>query len=424
MTTLATERSSSGPATTTSSVAPTGPSRPSPPMSSAPASTPTVRPAALAAIDMLSGLPQAALAELAERATIERHPAGHAVFHEGDDGDRLHLVRDGLLKVVRPSQDGNLILSTLTPGQAFGELAVLTGKPRLATVLAVQDSETIELRREDIDRVLDRHPIALRRVLGNLAVALTLAKEDVARHNQFLEQRIAERTEELRASQVEIVRRLAHAAESRDDETGRHIIRMSRLSARLGSAIGLAAEECETLLHASPLHDVGKIGIPDRILLKPGRLDPDEWEVMKTHTTIGARILTGSPSPVVRMGEAIAAAHHERWDGLGYPSGLRGEEIPLAARICSICDVYDALCSERPYKPGWGDATARQEIGRQAGRQFDPRLVEAFLMIVPERIEDDPHPAPPRLRVLAEAPDGLEAPELRADDTPVLDQAL
>jgi putative two-component system response regulator len=127
------------------------------------------------------------------------------------------------------------------------------------------------------------------------------------------------------------------------------------------------------------MHDIGKIGIPDRILHKPGRLDPDEWEVMKTHTTIGARILEGSRAPLIQMAEQIALTHHERWDGSGYPVGLAGGEIPLVGRIASVCDVFDALLSVRPYKGAWTVNAAIAEIERQAGRQFDPRLVELFL---------------------------------------------
>jgi putative two-component system response regulator len=139
--------------------------------------------------------------------------------------------------------------------------------------------------------------------------------------------------------------------------------------------------DAEMLRHASAMHDVGKIGIPDRVLLKPGRLDEAEWEIMRTHPKIGAEILAGSRWPVVQMGETIALAHHERWDGSGYPAGLAGEDIPLVARIVAICDVFDALLSERPYKQPWPVADALAEIRSQAGRHFDPRLVELFLGI-------------------------------------------
>ena len=206
----------------------------------------------------------------------------------------------------------------------------------------------------------------------------------VARWNAVLEERVRERTSELRETQLEVIRRLGAAVESRDHETGEHISRMSRLCHRLALAVGMDPTEAELLRHASAMHDIGKIGIPDRILGKPGRLDPEEWEVMKTHTTIGAHILAGSRVPLIRMAEEIALTHHERWDGSGYPNGLAGEAIPLVGRIASICDVFDALLSDRPYKSAWSLEAAVAEIGRQRGRQFDPRLVGPFLELVRE----------------------------------------
>jgi putative two-component system response regulator len=167
-----------------------------------------------------------------------------------------------------------------------------------------------------------------------------------------------------------------------------HITRMSRMCARLARAAGMSPEDCDMLLHAAPMHDVGKIGIPDRILLKPGKLAPAEWEVMQSHTTIGARVLEGSDSPVVRMAERIALMHHERWDGSGYPHGIEGEDIPLVARICAVCDVFDALISTRPYKRPWPVADALAEIERQAGTHFDPRLARLFVGIYDEQLRE------------------------------------
>jgi putative two-component system response regulator len=210
----------------------------------------------------------------------------------------------------------------------------------------------------------------------------------ITHDNELLEERVRERTEELRETQLEIVRRLGQAAESRDGETGLHIERMSRLCQRLARAVGMSVEEAELLRHASVMHDVGKIGIPDRVLLKEGSFTPEEWETMKSHTTIGAVILAGSRSPLVRMAETIALTHHERWDGSGYPAGLRGQEIPLVGRICAICDVFDALLSKRAYKEAWSLPAAVQEISRQRGHHFDPALVDAFLELVPELEEE------------------------------------
>ncbi len=170
----------------------------------------------------------------------------------------------------------------------------------------------------------------------------------MAKVNELLEDRVRERTEELHETQLEIIRRLSQAAESRDEVTGQHIGRIGRCCERLALAVGKSEEEAEMLRYASAMHDVGKIGIPDGVLLKPGKLDSSEWKKMKAHPVIGAEILAGSRSAVVQMGQTIALTHHERWDGSGYPAGLEGEEIPLEGRICAICDVFDALLTSAP----------------------------------------------------------------------------
>ena len=218
-------------------------------------------------------------------------------------------------------------------------------------------------------------------VVGMVVVshlAETLERVRVARDNEVLERKVLERTEELRHTQLEIIQRLGQAAESRDRETGDHIERMSRLCQRLGLALGMSETQAEQLRHAAAMHDIGKIGIPDAVLLKPGRLDEEERAVMETHTTVGAAILTGSRSGLVQMAEAIAMTHHEHWDGTGYPRGLRGDEIPLEGRIAAICDVFDALITPRAYKDGWTVDDALAEIERGAGGHFDPVLVAAF----------------------------------------------
>jgi CHASE2 domain-containing sensor protein len=185
-------------------------------------------------------------------------------------------------------------------------------------------------------------------------------------------------------AQLEIVHRLAQATESRDDDTGQHIVRIGLLCRRLALELGMSEEEAEMLRHASAMHDVGKIAIPDRILLKPRRLDAEEWQTMKTHTTAGARVLAGSSSPLVQMAETIARTHHERWDGSGYPAGLRGEEIPLVGRVCAVCDVFDGLLAKRPYKDPWSVGDALIEIQLGSDTQFDPRVVDAFMRLAPE----------------------------------------
>jgi putative two-component system response regulator len=199
--------------------------------------------------------------------------------------------------------------------------------------------------------------------------------------NQRLEAKVRERTRELESAQIEIIERLARAAEFRDDNTGQHTERVGQMAALLAKEIGLPDSQVSLIRRAAPLHDVGKIGIPDAILLKLGKLTDEEFALVKTHTTIGARILSGSRFGVLRLAEEIAFTHHEWWDGGGY-EGMVGDAIPLAGRIVAVADVFDALTQKRPYKAAWPIGDAIAEIDRQRGRQFDPRLVDAFLKVV------------------------------------------
>lgn len=203
---------------------------------------------------------------------------------------------------------------------------------------------------------------------------------------QLLEKRVRERTADLASSQIEILSRLARAAEFRDDDTGQHTQRVARTAALLAESLGLPAEQAVRIRQAAPLHDVGKIAISDRILLKPGRLSDEELVTMKTHATIGAALLSNGRSEIVQMAERIAGSHHERWDGRGYPQQLTGEQIPLEGRILALADVFDALTHERPYKKAWPVAEAVAEIARQRGRQFDPQVVEVFLTLPHEEL--------------------------------------
>ncbi|HEY3130854.1 MAG TPA: HD domain-containing phosphohydrolase [Acidobacteriota bacterium] len=198
--------------------------------------------------------------------------------------------------------------------------------------------------------------------------------------NQILEEKVRERTRDLEEARLEILQRLALAAEYRDDNTGQHTERVSRLSVLVAQALGLSTDRVDLIRKAAPLHDIGKIGIPDVILLKPGRLTAVEFERMKTHTTIGANILSGSRSPLLQLAKEIAFCHHERWDGGGY-AGLQAEHIPLEGRIVAIADSFDAITHERPYKLAWPPDMAFDEIEHQRGRQFDPELVEAFVHV-------------------------------------------
>jgi putative two-component system response regulator len=211
-----------------------------------------------------------------------------------------------------------------------------------------------------------------------------LAQRYMHDQNQFLEKKVRERTRELQDTRLQIVQRLGRAAEYRDNETGLHIIRMSKVSALLGKSVGLDEYQCDLLLNASPMHDIGKIGVPDEILLKPGKLEPQEWEIMKTHSQIGADILAGDDSELLSMARDIALTHHEKWDGSGYPNALQGEDIPLVGRIVALADVFDALTSDRPYKKAWSVDDALELIREQSGRHFDPRLTECFLAQLPD----------------------------------------
>ncbi len=196
------------------------------------------------------------------------------------------------------------------------------------------------------------------------------------------EQLVQERTSELARAQHEVVTRLAMAAEYRDDTTGEHTRRVGRASARIARALGWSEKRAGILGIAARLHDVGKIGIPDTVLLKPGKLDPDQFSQMQTHTLIGARILSGGRSELLRLAEEIALTHHERWDGQGYPRGLTAEQIPLSGRIVAVADVFDALTQVRPYKRAWTPLEAMREIIQQAGQHFDPHVVETALAVL------------------------------------------
>ena len=192
------------------------------------------------------------------------------------------------------------------------------------------------------------------------------------------------RMDELRETRLQIVQRLGLAAEYKDNETGLHVIRMSHYARLLGLAAGMNEQQADDLLHAAPLHDVGKIGIPDRILQKPGKLDPDEWRIMQSHVTIGANIIGQHERGVLAMAHRIALSHHEKWDGSGYPSGLAGEAIPLEGRIVAVADVFDALTSVRPYKKAWSLEEALQYLRDNRDKHFQPALVDLFMTLIPQ----------------------------------------
>jgi two-component system response regulator RpfG len=209
-------------------------------------------------------------------------------------------------------------------------------------------------------------------------LALRRSQKMVSERAHWLEEQVMQATREVRTRERETLLKLAKAGEYRDQETGNHIIRMSRYARLIAEELKLTAMECDEIEAAAPMHDIGKIGIPDVILLKPGRHTPEEQEVMRRHPVIGHEILAGSPSRYLQMGAVIALGHHEKFDGGGYPQGLAGDDIPLPARIVAVADVFDALTSDRPYKRAWSFEDALKFIRSESGRHFDPDCVHAF----------------------------------------------
>jgi putative two-component system response regulator len=215
-------------------------------------------------------------------------------------------------------------------------------------------------------------------------LSVCMLNKAAQRQNIVLEERVRERTRQLNEAQIKLIQCLGKAAEYRDNETGMHVVRMSKSCERLARQMGLSEAECELILQASPMHDIGKIAIPDKVLLKKGRFDKSEWQIMKTHTEAGAEILGGYDSQLMQVASQIALTHHEKWDGSGYPKGLQGEEIPLYSRIVAVCDVFDALTSSRPYKKAWSVKAALEYLREQSGQHFEPKVVDAFIQIVDE----------------------------------------
>jgi two-component system response regulator RpfG len=194
----------------------------------------------------------------------------------------------------------------------------------------------------------------------------------------WLARQVEVATQKIASSEKETLIRLAKAGEYRDEMTGLHVLRMARYSRQIAEALGFSERECDEIEYAAPMHDIGKIGVQDKVLLKPGKFEPDEWLTMQQHTIIGHSILSNSQSRYIQMGSIIALNHHERFDGTGYPNRISGKDIPLVARIVSVADVYDALVSTRPYKTAWSPSEAQDYLEKNAGTQFDPICVEAF----------------------------------------------
>ena len=285
------------------------------------------------------------------------------------DGERaLQVAREQrpdlvLLDIMMPHMDGYAVCCALKADAATASIPVI-----FITALNDSQDETAGFDVGAVDYITKpvSPPVVRARVRNHLSLV---------------------RVDELRETRLQIVQRLGRAAEYKDNETGLHVIRMSHFSQLLALAAGCSPAWAEDLLNAAPMHDVGKIGIPDAVLRKPGPLDADEWATMRRHPEIGAEIIGEHPSGVLQLAREIALAHHEKWDGSGYPRGLAGEAIPLSARIVAIADVFDALTTRRPYKEPWPVQDALDHIAAQAGKHFDPALVALFAPLLPQLLE-------------------------------------
>jgi len=311
--------------------------------------------------------------------------------------DELHLLKDPrrvievykeihpdliLLDIHMPHLDGHEIIRQLKglKDDLLPPIIILTAQRRREHLVRALRSGA----RDFISKPFDINELLMR--VRNLLDA-HIAHKLLHDNKTVLENMVRRRTEELHRTQLQIVQKLGKAAEYKDEETGNHILRMSHISELLAKGIGWCEEDCELILYASPMHDIGKIGIPDSILCKSGRLDVHEWEIMKTHIDIGMKLLEGDDSRLLQMAREIVISHHEKWDGSGYPNGLAGDEIPLAGRIVALADVFDALTSERPYKTSWSFEKAVSYIKNRSGQHFDPNLVDTFVKKLPDVME-------------------------------------
>jgi len=287
-----------------------------------------------------------------------------------------------IVDYMMPAPDGLEFASRFRtmPGKSDTPMLMVTANTELEIRYRALEAGINDFLTKPIDRteLLSRARNMLR---------LRQAQKALADRAAWLESEVRKATSEIASRELETIVRLARAAEFRDPETGAHIQRMAHCSRLIARRIGLPESEQDMLLLAAPLHDVGKLGTPDRILLKPGKLTPDEWEVMKQHAAIGYEILRESASPVIQAGATIAWSHHEKYDGSGYPRGLAGDDIPLYGRIVAIADVFDALTSTRPYKRPWSVDEALTFMREQSGRHFDPRLLEAFIAVLPQVVD-------------------------------------
>jgi len=277
-----------------------------------------------------------------------------------------------LLDIMMPDIDGYEVCRRLKANPATQKIPII-----FVTAMSEAEDEKKGLDLGAVDYITK--PI-------NPAIVLARVRTHLALYDQTreLEKKVQERTAELQSTRLEIIRRLGRAAEYKDNETGLHVIRMGHYSRIIATHINANEEWVECLFNAAPMHDIGKIGIPDANLLNPNKLSDEEWEMMRKHPEFGAEIIGDNDSELLKMAKEIALNHHEKWDGSGYPQGLKGEKIPLTARIIAIADVFDALTTKRPYKEAWPVEHAISFIDEKSGSHFDPELVIAFHKALPE----------------------------------------
>lgn len=278
-----------------------------------------------------------------------------------------------LLDYMMPGMDGLDFLSRFRamPGQEMTPVIMITADMGLQVRHQALQMTANDFLSKPVNRV---------ELLARVKNMLAMRKSQLAMSQKIehLAEEVEQKSQQTNSLALNSMDLLARAAGYRDPETGEHLLRMSNYTRIIAAQLGLPKEEQDLLLNAAPMHDIGKMGIPDHILLKPGRLDDAELEVMRRHAQIGADILRGSPSPLLQTASQIAQTHHEKWDGSGYPKGLAGEDIPLYGRIVAVADVFDALTSSRPYKQGWNLEDASRYLRDNAGSHFDPRCVDAF----------------------------------------------
>lgn len=280
-----------------------------------------------------------------------------------------------LLDIMMPGMDGYTVCRHLKDDPRTARIPVV-----FVTAKGEVEDETHGFELGAVDYITKpvSPPIVRARVRTHL---------DLYDQERYLDGLVAERTKALEKTRLQIIRRLGRAAEFKDNETGMHVVRMSHYSQLIAKHLGMPEHYCDLILESSPMHDIGKIGIPDKVLQKPGRLNEIEWEEMKRHPEIGGMILGDHDSELLKMARVIALTHHEKWDGSGYPNGLKGEEIPLEGRIVAVADVFDALTTERPYKAAWPVEEAVGLMKKESGYHFDPELVELFLANLEEVLE-------------------------------------